>query len=663
MSEVLEKKVAQFGTVRRKHIFNRINALHYHNSPLLIVLQHKQHDFRLFVKARPEPISGERALAHWIAEDNLPDNFNSFKLHKIILSTDHSSYEFLPEAYRLETWGITFTIPEHATEIELRKQIRYHCAGANIKVTVSQNAIVFSGRMLDYSVNGILVQLDKKEGFSFSWLNENRAVILNILNNEDPVYTGEVKLSPRARGQYLLFFDQDAVPRHVPRKYRSRRQQLTPSPDLVFDHPIINKKIRLKIFDLSSLGFSVEENASSASLLPGLLIRSATISLAGNINIKCMIQVIYVKTKDDDPSIVRVGLTILNIDSHDHLKLISLVQQAKDSRAYISNQIDPSDLFDFFFETGFIYPNKYAELARKKDEIINAYMTLYKTGANISRHFVYQDTGKILGHFSALQVYRKTWFCQHHAALHDQKAGLRVVRAISEYVNDSYQLDPTNIEYIIGYYRNSNRFPKRYFGDYVDQLKDFNKTSLDWFSYISEARRFADAPQTLAPGWGLEPAQKLDLVNFEGFYKKFSGGLLTKALDMSPENFDDTTLSATYKKNGLTRERKLFALRQQGRTIALIDVQSSNAGLNLSEITNAISVYMIESAPEHMAMVGYSIRHFALNSGKMADPVMVYPNTYLKNCEFNSDKEYIMWTLNVPLGMESYMAWMNRFCR
>lgn len=663
MSEIQKKNIAQFSHIRRQHLFNRINALHYHGSPLRVTLKHKNHDFSLHLKAQPEPVSSEQASAHWIVEDNFPDNFNSYQLQKITLSNSYSSYEFTPDSFHLEKWGVRFTIPECGLEIDFRKQLRYHCAEKNVRIALTQNAIVFSGTLLDYSVNGILVQLDKKENFSFSWLNEKRPVILNILSNEEPVYTAEVFLTPRALGRYLLFPDQEAAPRHVPRKFRSRRQQLIPSPDLVFDHPIVGKKIRLKIFDLSSLGFSVEENASSACLLPGLLLRSATISIAGNVNIQCMAQVIYVKPQDDHPDIVKVGLTILNIDINDHLKLISLVQQAQDSRAYISNQIDHSDLFDFFFETGFIYPNKYVELAKKKNEIINSYAALYEKGANISRHFVYQDTGKILGHFSSLRVYRKTWMNQHHAALRSRKAGLQVVRAISEYLNDSYKLNPANIQYIIGYYRAENKFPQKYFGEYVNNTGSTDITSLDCLSYINDARKFAHALTHLKEGWTLENARKSDLVEFRGYYHKISGGLLPQALDMEPESFNDQTLTETYTNNNLMRKRNIYALRFRDMPKALIDVQTSDFGLNLSEITNAITVYLIEPSSDFFDIVSCAIRRIALKYEKMSDPVMFYPHNYLIDCGFKADKEYLLWALDITLGSESYMAWMNRFCR
>lgn len=663
MYEPQKKSITQLKAIRQKQIFNRLNALHYQSIPLLACLQHKNHQRCIYLKAHPEPVSNERTTATWVKNEHFPSNLSSFDLVKIILSSNSGSYEFKPDVFHFGERTLAFTVPELAVEASYRKHQRFACEAKNIPVTLAQNAIIFKGRLLDFSANGILVDLDCDNNHSFGWLNANLTAALTVMSGDDPVYTGQVSLSSRSSGQYLLTPNFESTPRYMPKQYRARRQQLVPSPDLLFDHPITGKRQSLKIYDLSSLGFSVEEDKARGSLIPGLLLRHARISFASSFSLPCVAQAVYYRTDEKTPKYVRIGFTILHIDIEDHLRLINMVQQAQDPHAYISNQIDPSDLFDFFFETGFLYPHKYAEIANKRKEVTQAYMTLYDKGVGISRHFVYQNSGKILGHFSALRIFRKTWLCQHHAALKSHRAGLRVLRAISEYMNDSYQLNPANIKFITGYYREANRFPKHYFGDYVEELQDPKKTSLDCMSYVSEARKFFDAPAKLPTNWVLESATASDLIEFYGYYQMISGGLLPEALDMVPADFDDQSLAEIYQENGLSRRRNLYALRYLGAPKALIDVQFSDFGLNLSEITNSISVYMIDPQIKYFDMVRFAVNDLAIQNDKMSVPVMVFPNTYLLNCGFEADKEYIMWTINVPDSIESYMTWMNRCCR
>jgi hypothetical protein len=374
--------------------------------------------------------------------------------------------------------------------------------------------------------------------------------------------------------------------------------------------------------------------------------------------------VIYSRKAEDEQETARSGLAILHIDLHDHLKLISLIQQAQDPRAYVNNQIDPEDLFEFFFETGFLYPHKYAEIAGNREQFRKAYAKLYRQGAEVGRHFVYQDAGQIIGHFATLRVYRQTWMNHHHAALNSHRAGLRVVRAISEYINDSYLLNPTNINYIIGYYQANNRFPAHYFGQFVQSVNDPAKTSLDPLAYLKDAASFGCDPGDLTGDWVLERAKTADIIEFRGFYNKVSGGLLPDALDLTPQGFDDQTLTDTYAANGLTRQRWVYALRHQHTLKALIDVQNADLGLNLSEITNATTVYVVDTDACHRDLLRFVVSALAIRHNKMNHPVMFFPADYLAHYNIASDKEYTLWALNVKTDYgQAYMEWMNRYCR
>ncbi len=140
---------------------------------------------------------------------------------------------------------------------------------------------------------------------------------------------------------------------------------------------------------------------------------------------------------------------------------------------------------------------------------------------------------------------------------------------------------------------------------------------------------------------------------------------MPESLDLVPEEFNDQTLSKAYRENKLSRHRQLYALRYQNSPKALIDVQTSDlGGLNLSEITNAITVYLIDPpSPDYFNMISYAIRQLSLQKEKMSDPVMFFPNNYLIDCGLRADKEYTLWSLDISLGSQSYMAWMNRYCR
>jgi hypothetical protein len=71
---------------------------------------------------------------------------------------------------------------------------------------------------------------------------------------------------------------------------------------------------------------------------------------------------------------------------------------------------------------------------------------------------------------------------------------------------------------------------------------------------------------------------------------------------------------------------------------------------------------MIDPSPDYFDMICFAILKFAMQQGKMSDPVMAFPSNYLETCGFHVDKEYTLWCLDISLGSESYMDWMNRYC-
>ncbi|MFO7576992.1 MAG: hypothetical protein R6W66_04615 [Pelovirga sp.] len=662
-SEGVQLKPVTGKRIRQKKIINLINSLHYQEKPLLLSFYHLHHDYYLTAKALPGPVTDQEVQVTLLKDETFPASLAAFDLQKVTLPMGLRSYVFVPENVFLSDEDIQFTLPDQALDDLSRSHQRFSCQ-SGLFVTLTQNALSFPGCLLDFSPRGMLIELMPDDNWNPSWLNPQGDATLVVMKGGQNVYSGAVSLSAKESPCKLLLRPQDRqFSRYTPKHHRARRESVSPSPEAVFCHPITGAQCSLKIADIGSLGFAIQEKQAESVLLPGLILPEVQVHLASNLIFSCLAQVVYSRPEADS-GLVRSGLAILNIDMAEHLKLIKLVQQSQDENSYVSNQVDPDDLFRFFFETGFIYPAKYAEISQNKAEFHRTYSSLYQRSMDISRHFVYQSAGQIQGHFASLRVYRKTWINQHHAAIQNHRAGLRVVRAISEYLNDSYRLDPTNIRYIIGYYRPNNKFPRHFFGEYVKNTQDQKQTSLDELAYFHDASHFRGG-ETLPEPWSLTPATPADIALFSAFYRNHSGGLMPQALDLTSENYCHPEISETYAAHGLKRTRELFALRYAGNLQALVDVQNSDAGLNLSEITNAISFYFLswqdpQAAKEAMDAV---IARFVTRYQKQKHPVMIYPMDAAKAFGLNPDKSYVLWVLDIVTGSESYMDWLNKFCR
>jgi hypothetical protein len=370
-------------------------------------------------------------------------------------------------------------------------------------------------------------------------------------------------------------------------------------------------------------------------------------------------QVVYREVLGDD---VVCGIAILDISIDDHFRLIGLVHRAEDENAFVRINHDPDKFFEFLFDTGFLYPSKYEEVHSQREAFIEAYRKLYLNSNQIARCFVYIENGQIYGHVSALKIYRHAWLNHHHAALPNRRSGLRVLRQISDFHNDSYVLNPLQRRYIVGIWRPNNSFPARFFGSFAQGVNDPKACSMDTFSYIRVSLDSCKSWDDLNGPWEVTRATRQDICEFEGFYQKTSGGLLAKAFDLTVDSFDDQSVALEYASSGLKRERQLYAVRYGLDLMALVEVQDSDTGLNLSDLTNAVYIYVLD-----IHMVTPKILEFiqcmvAVKQRREMTAIMLYPNTYVKRYQMDESKEYTVWILNTEYS-DAYMQHLGRWCR
>jgi hypothetical protein len=84
-----------------------------------------------------------------------------------------------------------------------------------------------------------------------------------------------------------------------------------------------------------------------------------------------------------------------------------------------------------------------------------------------------------------IRFYENTWLIQHHAARKSSrnKAGLVVLDQIGRMLNDSNRLYSLHMDYVICYYRSTNKFPSRVFGGAAKSINDPKAEKLGIFGY------------------------------------------------------------------------------------------------------------------------------------------------------------------------------------
>jgi hypothetical protein len=440
--------------------------------------------------------------------------------------------------------------------------------------------------------------------------------------------------------------------------HRSIRQKLLPSPNIIFKHPLTGKIVNLKALDISGAGFSVEEDIENSLLIPGLVIPDLGIELMSGVELKCKAQLIY--RTIEEAGKVKCGLAYLDMPLRDQIKLSSLLHQAKNQYTYICpTNIDLDALWDFFFETGFVYPEKYSFIQEQKKKFKKLYQELYNQCPDIFRHVLYQDRGKIYGHVSMLRYYQRTWMMHHHAAIRSikHKAGLIVMEHILQHINEAHNIPSNKMNYICCYYRSKNRFANRVFGGAAKALKDSQKCSLDSFAYFHQ--KLSGDRSFLPKKWEIKETTDNELEIFKHYYNKTSGGLLIEGLDLNQKSRrNDEEINEEFKKLGFLRCRYFYSLQYSNALKAIIVVNQSEAGLNMSELTNCIQVFVLDTENVTEKIISSALKSFSKYYENRDVPTLIYPSSFAEAKNFTFEKIYELTVLDLKY-ISPYLDFMQ----
>ena len=653
--------------VSKTQLINKLNYINFQDGTVLLNFSHLKYDKTVTLRATPQPCMGDLVDCLWSDAENVHQIIKSYEFSNLLLANGQKLLKVEAELVRIDEEGISLLLPEACYEISSRRVRRHHCEG--IKVQLMQNSTVFSGELMDFNGFSFRVKLTAVPPQTFDWMNPGQPVNIVLSDQAFTYYSGECKIIRHTRGNnsrnYILEPLKKEIQRFKQKEFRSERYELTPSPNIVFQHPFTKMRVDLKVVDLSGSGFSVEENNSNTALLPGMILPDLELNFADSYKIKCSGQVVFRKTMiaASGQKWIKCGLALLDMDIRDHLKLIALLHQTKDRNSYICNDVDLDELWDFFFETGFIYPDKYAAIQKNKKLIKETYAKIYTRNPQIARHFIYQDKGTIFGHMAMLRFYESAWMIHHHAARKStqNKAGLIVLDQIGRMINDSHRLYSLHMDYMICYYRPDNKFPSRVFGGAAKSINDPRGCSLDGFAYF-HFKPLIRSQTHMPADWQISETRAEDLQDLVDFYEHTSGGLMLDAIDLTPEKLGCDDLSKEYDNAGLIRQRQLFSLKKEGSLKAIFLVNTSNVGLNLSDITNCIKVFVTDSDQFDADILRAAVSTVGQITEKDDFPTLLYPATFADEQGIDYEKIYNLWVVSLQYSDE-YFRYLERLLR
>ena len=654
LSEVKSAQVIDLQT-----LINTLNYIHFTERGLLVHLYHHKFQENLLARAHPEPCTGDQLTCFWRDPMILRMDPGSYEFLHLVIEDGRSMIAVPVHLESARQDSFTITLPEKSYALGKRQARRYACDG--VTVAFVQNDFLGRGDLLDFSPYGLRIRVRPGSALAFHLFDPEDPVMIHFLRDDSIFLTGlfrclQQRGDPEER-EVVVALEEDHVQRFKKRPIRNPRQKVVPAPGIAFEHPMFKKRVQMEVFDIGTSGFSVWEKADECLLIPGMILRDLTITYGGLLKLKCTVQVVYRHAEDEKR--VRCGLAIVDMDLNSYSQLTHILTNALDSHSHISSDVDLDALWEFFFSTGFLYPKKYHLIQSNRESFKETYRKLYQGNPEVAKHFTYQKGGRIYGHISMVRAYQRTWMIHHHAArsMEGRRSGFMVLRQIMLYLNDMHRLPSTKMDYTMCYFRPENRFPDLVFGGFARALKNPRGCSMDLFSYFP----CTDLPSRteLPGGWVLGRCSRSDLQALKDFYDQSSGGLMLDALCLDRKDSGDEPLEQIYTRLGFSRKMRVYSLAYRGELTAVLIVNRSERGLNLSELLNCVKVLVTNRTALPWDVLSAAVSHLCARYDMEGAPIILFPIEHMEKRDLPHEKNYQLWVLNVDFGDE-YMEYMQR---
>ena len=236
-----------------------------------------------------------------------------------------------------------------------------------------------------------------------------------------------------------------------------------------------------------------------------------------------------------------------------------------------------------------------------------------------------------------------------------------MLNQIGSFINDSYCLPSNRMKYAIVYYRPDNKFPNQVFGGVARNVNDPSKCSLDTFAYF-HVERTADTETVLDDPYELIEADRADLESLESFYDEVSGGLMIRAFDLEPGCGGYDELSEAYEACGFARKKYLFSLKKNGRPAAIFMVHVADIGMNFSDLTNCIHVFVTTPEIVSKEAVHAVLSRLSTYYDQQYVAVNLFPADFAEKQGMAFEKHYALWTMEMKYS-DYYYSYLKRLSR
>ncbi|OGP68310.1 MAG: hypothetical protein A2W27_11365 [Deltaproteobacteria bacterium RBG_16_44_11] len=642
----------------QKKLVNKLNHLNFIDSYVFILCRHQQTGKHVLIKAYPQPCVKEELICRLDPKDKLPD-MTEYNLDYLMI--DDGLTAILSPVRLLSREGnlLKLTLPDKSQVLKTRKTRRHYCH--DISCELIQDGFNAQGMLIDFTPSALGIKLSVNS--NINKFDENNPVEINLTQNGVKLYSGPCRLirnginSPDGKIVFRPLNKQMAL--FPKRNVRSSRERIAPSLTINFIHPIFQKNIIREIFDVSTSGLSLRDTIEEEILIPGLIIPNLSIIYAGIIKMDCSAQVVY-NQEDQKINRVQCGLAIADMDIKSCTRLNHILGIYTDGYVNFSTAVAIDELWEFFFDTGFIYGEKYEHLYSYRQNFKETYKKLYQDNPDIARHFIYENNGRIYGHIAMVHAYKPSWLIHHFSArrMGNRLPGNSVLKQINQFIRSYNRLPSAEMSHVMTYYRPENRVVDRIFGRFTRNLNDLKKSSLDTFSYFLFKKIISK--ELLPNDWQLKDCTFTDLNKLSEFYKSSSGGLLTRALGLE---YPSDSIKKSFADAGFKRDYRTYCLYYKEKQVAFFVVNQSDMGLNLSDLLNCFKIIVMDKNILSWDILLNTVNILSSFFTEEKIPLLIFPSDYLHSQHMQEEKLYTLWILDTYNAVEEYLSYMDNLLK
>jgi len=380
------------------------------------------------------------------------------------------------------------------------------------------------------------------------------------------------------------------LPRGLVRTRRRAHHRLRPTPGQVTvsaSSPFGTGNVESDAFDLTSSGVSFRVEGSRDLFPIGTLIDPLTLTFSKGDEFTLVGRV---RSLTELPNgSWKCGVQLKDVSPKTAITLADRIVDATRPRVMDGIGTEFDELWVLMKDSGFLYPEKRRLL--DKETTRKTFDKLLGESNPAMKTLVSRQDGELLGHLSAMRAYSKTWEIQHLATKATGNAmvlGRHLYMAIVEYLD---QRDDSI--WIRSLFQPSNRWANRIFGRYERRFTDPGRKEAFIYDYVVVDNRRNQRPKTDL-GITIRPMAGPDLRIVEQLFLTTGRAISLQALDLTPDELSLASVGRVYEALSLERRREAIVAEVEGQIRGFAFLEFSSPGLNLSEVTNSFTPFVLD---------------------------------------------------------------------